>query len=111
MKKKLLTIIQGICLDLDSLSYSPCSIYVCSRSLGSLFILGCDESDGVVNATLLCVQQSRVHLLDTEKFEDTFGPKKKRRRPKLAVDDYAGLVEKVDAGQGIIEHMEYVLYV
>ncbi|BBN02584.1 nuclear GTP-binding protein [Marchantia polymorpha subsp. ruderalis] len=44
-------------------------------------------------------KQSRVHLLDTEKFEDTFGPKKKRRRPKLAVDDYAGLVEKVDAGQ------------
>ncbi|MCO5566744.1 hypothetical protein L7F22_020424 [Adiantum nelumboides] len=40
-------------------------------------------------------KQARVHLLDTEKFEDTFGPKKKRRRPKLNIEDYADLVQKV----------------
>jgi nuclear GTP-binding protein len=34
--------------------------------------------------------------LDTETFEDTFGPKKKRRRSKLAVEDFAALAEKVD---------------
>ncbi|XP_024527850.1 nuclear/nucleolar GTPase 2 [Selaginella moellendorffii] len=39
-------------------------------------------------------KQARVHLLDTEKFEDTFGPKKKRKRPKLGVDDYTSLVQK-----------------
>ncbi|CAM6086984.1 unnamed protein product [Calypogeia fissa] len=44
-------------------------------------------------------KQSRVHLLDTEKFDDTFGPKKKRKRPKLAVDDYESLVEKVNGVQ------------
>lgn len=44
-------------------------------------------------------KQSRVHLLDTEKFGDTFGPKKKRKRPKLAVDDYETLVEKVNGVQ------------
>ncbi|KAL3695758.1 hypothetical protein R1sor_009834 [Riccia sorocarpa] len=44
-------------------------------------------------------KQTRVHLLDTEKFQDTFGPKNKRKRPKLAVDNYESLVEKVDAVQ------------
>ncbi|KAG0588334.1 hypothetical protein KC19_2G235500 [Ceratodon purpureus] len=41
-------------------------------------------------------KQKKVHLLDTESFEDTFGPKKKRRRSKLAVEDFASLVEKVE---------------
>ncbi|KAH7292202.1 hypothetical protein KP509_29G055900 [Ceratopteris richardii] len=39
-------------------------------------------------------KQARVHLLDTEKFEDTFGPKKKRRRPKLNIEDYEDLAQK-----------------
>eukprot|EP00250_Pteridium_aquilinum_P024420 c29055_g1_i1 orf=442-2277(-) len=39
-------------------------------------------------------KQARVHLLDTEKFADTFGPKKKRRRPKLNIEDYEDLVQK-----------------
>ncbi|CAK9867986.1 unnamed protein product [Sphagnum jensenii] len=41
-------------------------------------------------------KQKKMHLLDTETFQDAFGPKKKRRRPKLAVDDFHGLVQKVD---------------
>jgi nuclear GTP-binding protein len=46
-------------------------------------------------------QQKKVHLLDTESFEDTFGPKKKRRRSKLAVEDFAALVEKVEKVRGM----------
>lgn len=58
-------------------------------------------SERATELSLLILQQSRVHLLDTEKFDDTFGPKKKRRRPKLAVDDYETLVEKVNGVQGM----------
>ncbi len=47
------------------------------------------------------LQQKKMHLLDTETFEDAFGPKKKRRRPKLAVDDFHGLVQKVDETRGL----------
>ena len=32
-------------------------------------------------------QHSRVHLLDTESFETTFGPKSQRKRPRLAAAD------------------------
>ena len=46
------------------------------------------------------MQQKKVHLLDTETFQDTFGPKKKRRRPKLAVDDFEALVQKVEQVRG-----------
>lgn len=55
-------------------------------------------------------KQTRVHLLDTEKFEDTFGPKKKRRRPKLNIEDYEDLVQKTSnvqekfENQGNTEH-------
>jgi len=45
--------------------------------------------------TLDFVKQKKIHLLDTETFEDSFGPKKKRHRPKLVVDDFHGLVQKV----------------
>ncbi|XP_022133820.1 nuclear/nucleolar GTPase 2 isoform X2 [Momordica charantia] len=41
-------------------------------------------------------KQSRVHLLDTEPFEDAFGPKGKRKRPKLLAADYESLLKKAD---------------
>eukprot|EP01018_Ginkgo_biloba_P018537 Gb_01485 [translate_table: standard] len=44
-------------------------------------------------------KQTRVHLLDTEAFQDTFGPKRKRKRPKLLADDYEALVERADGSQ------------
>lgn len=47
------------------------------------------------------LQQKKVHLLETESFEDTFGPKKKRRRSKLAVEDFAAFAEKVDKVRGM----------
>ncbi|CAL1610260.1 unnamed protein product [Knipowitschia caucasica] len=40
---------------------------------------------------------SRVHILDTEGFETTFGPKAQRKRPSLTVDDVKNLVEKAES--------------
>ncbi|XP_034729801.1 nucleolar GTP-binding protein 2 isoform X2 [Etheostoma cragini] len=40
---------------------------------------------------------SKVHILDTEGFETTFGPKAQRKRPSLMVGDVKDLVEKAEA--------------
>ena len=48
----------------------------------------------------ISVKQARVHLLDTQPFENTFGPKSKRKRPKLLAADYDSLVKKADGSQG-----------
>uniref|UniRef100_UPI00398E780C nucleolar GTP-binding protein 2 n=1 Tax=Pristiophorus japonicus TaxID=55135 RepID=UPI00398E780C len=39
---------------------------------------------------------SKVHILDTETFETTFGPKAQRKRPNLSVCDVQSLVEKAE---------------
>ncbi|KAJ9079458.1 GTPase required for pre-60S ribosomal subunit nuclear export and maturation [Entomophthora muscae] len=39
---------------------------------------------------------SRFHMLETEKFSTTFGPKAQRKRPKLAIADVDELVSTVD---------------
>ncbi|CAH9053128.1 unnamed protein product [Cuscuta europaea] len=44
-------------------------------------------------------KQSRVHLLETEPFADAFGPKGKRKRPKLMAADYESLLKKADVLQ------------
>ncbi|XP_058078063.1 nuclear/nucleolar GTPase 2 [Magnolia sinica] len=48
-------------------------------------------------------KQARAHLLDTEPFEDAFGPKKKRKRPKPLACDYESLLKKVDGSQDAFE--------
>ncbi|XP_058211058.1 nuclear/nucleolar GTPase 2 isoform X1 [Rhododendron vialii] len=48
-------------------------------------------------------KQARVHLLDTEPFKDAFGPKRKRKRPKLMASDYESLVKKADGSQDAFE--------
>ncbi|CAM8896759.1 unnamed protein product [Rhodiola kirilowii] len=48
-------------------------------------------------------KQARVHLLDTEKFEDTFGSKNKRKRPKLLAADYESLIKKAEGSQDVFE--------
>ncbi|KDP46780.1 hypothetical protein JCGZ_06568 [Jatropha curcas] len=48
-------------------------------------------------------KQARVHLLDTEPFEDAFGPRRKRKRPKLMAADYESLVKKADGSQDAFE--------
>lgn len=44
-------------------------------------------------------KQARVHLLDTEPFSDAFGPKTKRKKPKLLASDYESLVKRADGFQ------------
>ncbi|KAE8125779.1 hypothetical protein FH972_020553 [Carpinus fangiana] len=48
-------------------------------------------------------KQARVHLLDTEPFEDAFGPKIKRKRPKLLAADYESWAKKADGSQDVFE--------
>ncbi|XP_065862121.1 nuclear/nucleolar GTPase 2-like [Euphorbia lathyris] len=48
-------------------------------------------------------KQARVHLLDTEPFGDAFGPKRKRKRPKLLAADYESLAKKADGSQDVFE--------
>ncbi|KAF1588261.1 UNVERIFIED_CONTAM: Nucleolar GTP-binding protein 2, partial [Eudyptes robustus] len=43
---------------------------------------------------------SRVHILDTETFESTFGPKSQRKRPNLSASDVQSLVENAEASSG-----------
>ncbi|XP_070691226.1 nucleolar GTP-binding protein 2 [Pempheris klunzingeri] len=40
---------------------------------------------------------SKVHILDTEGFETTFGPKAQRKKPSLVVGDVKDLVEQAEA--------------
>ncbi|ERM95198.1 nuclear/nucleolar GTPase 2 [Amborella trichopoda] len=44
-------------------------------------------------------KQTRVHLLQTEPFTHTFGPKGKRKRPKHLVYDYESLVSRANDSQ------------
>ncbi|XP_065863208.1 nuclear/nucleolar GTPase 2-like [Euphorbia lathyris] len=55
-------------------------------------------------------KQARVHLLDTEPFGDAFGPKRKRKRPKLLAADYESLAIKADGSQDVFEekHSTYL---
>ena len=38
-----------------------------------------------------------MHILDTEGFETTFGPKAQRKRPSLTVGDMKDLIEQAEA--------------
>ncbi|XP_041358020.1 nucleolar GTP-binding protein 2-like [Gigantopelta aegis] len=42
-------------------------------------------------------KHSRMHLLDTESFENTFGKKSHRKKPNLAVTDVQALIERVSS--------------
>ncbi|OEL33193.1 Nuclear/nucleolar GTPase 2 [Dichanthelium oligosanthes] len=48
-------------------------------------------------------KQARAHLLDVEPFEHAFGPKGKRKRPKLTALDYESLLKKADDSQDAFE--------
>lgn len=47
------------------------------------------------------LKQARVHLLDNAPFADAFGPKAKRKRPKLMALDYDSLAKKAEVSQGM----------
>jgi nuclear GTP-binding protein len=55
----------------------------------------------LIECFYISLKQARVHLLDTEPFSDAFGPKTKRKRPKLLASDYESLLKKADGSQGI----------
>lgn len=44
-------------------------------------------------------KNKRVHLLDTESFDSVFGPKRTRKRPKVATSDLAAYAEQAAATQ------------
>lgn len=48
-------------------------------------------------------KEARAHLLDTEPFKDAFGPKRKRKRPRLLAFDYESLVKKADGSHDAFE--------
>ncbi|WOL14407.1 nuclear/nucleolar GTPase 2 [Canna indica] len=48
-------------------------------------------------------KQAKAHLLDTESFEDAFGPKNKRKRPKNLAFDYESLIKQADNSQDAFE--------
>ncbi|XP_019403448.1 PREDICTED: nucleolar GTP-binding protein 2 [Crocodylus porosus] len=43
---------------------------------------------------------SKVHILDTETFETTFGPKSQRKKPNLSAGDVQSLLETAEASAG-----------
>ncbi|ESN99492.1 hypothetical protein HELRODRAFT_192836 [Helobdella robusta] len=45
-------------------------------------------------------KNKRVHILDTESFESTFGSKAQRKRPKFAASDVNSLAELAEASSG-----------
>lgn len=44
-------------------------------------------------------KQKRVDLLSTQPFADTFGPNRRRKRPKLRAEAYADLVQAAAAAE------------
>ncbi|KAK1650048.1 hypothetical protein QYE76_067853 [Lolium multiflorum] len=48
-------------------------------------------------------KDGRAHILDTEPFEHAFGPKGKRKRPKLSSLDYESLIKQADNSQDAFE--------
>lgn len=44
---------------------------------------------------------AQVNLLSMESFDDTFGPKKKRKKPNLIASDYDSLMEKTNEKTGM----------
>lgn len=48
-------------------------------------------------SSIYALQNSKVHILDTETFETTFGPKAQRKRPSLKVGELKELAEQAEA--------------
>lgn len=49
------------------------------------------------------LQNSKVHILDTETFETTFGPKAQRKRPNLKVGELKELADQAETeAQGYV---------
>jgi nuclear GTP-binding protein len=54
---------------------------------------------------------SRMHLLNVEKFDQTFGPKAQRKRPKLTVGSLDEFASKADSTLGTKKYVnKYLLF-
>lgn len=47
-------------------------------------------------------KHSRMHILETDTFENTFGGKAQRKKPKLAIGSMEELMNKIDDTHGKI---------
>lgn len=56
----------------------------------------CSIFSYVLPVLLLRLQNAKVHILDTESFESTFGPKSQRKRPNLFASDMQSLLENAE---------------
>lgn len=50
----------------------------------------------ILPVILVSLQKSKVHILETESFETTFGPKSQRKRPNLFASDMQSLIENAE---------------
>ena len=65
-------------------------------SIASLMVFNVNYASVVV-LTLDPTMQLRSNLLATQPFKDVFGPNRKRKKPKLAVESLSALAESADA--------------
>lgn len=56
----------------------------------------CSVFSYILPVLLLRLQNAKVHILDTESFESTFGPKSQRKRPNLFASDMQSLLENAE---------------
>ncbi|KAK6290950.1 hypothetical protein J4Q44_G00386530 [Coregonus suidteri] len=66
------------------------------RQFGNTYFEMKRESFVPTAAVNLAASNSKVHILDTEGFETTFGPKAQRKRPNLMVGDMKDLAEQAE---------------
>ena len=55
---------------------------------------------GLVNTHFIYLQTARMHLLDVDPFQNTFGPKAQRKKPKITAISMDDLVSKSISSQG-----------
>lgn len=80
-----------------------CTVYNSNNSnetsleMTALNNLNCSPGLLLTLTLFLHLQNSKVHILDTEGFETTFGPKSQRKKPNLMVGDVKDLLEQAEA--------------
>lgn len=55
---------------------------------------------------------AQVNLLSMESFDDTFGPKRKRKKPNVSFADYDAMMEKTEEKNGLLDLLiDYLFYI
>src|SRR5262249_41255020 len=58
---------------------------------------------------LTTIKVSKMHMLETEPFADTFGSKAQRKRPKLAVASFDEMINRVETTLGMLNALLFSL--